>query len=92
MYIVGNAQLSSIACFPHVTALNLSQCAVTDLSPIRRLQQLHSLELACCRALPPAALQCLAELSQLSKLDLSGCARAVNDAGMRHIACGHPAT
>jgi hypothetical protein len=91
MYTVGNAQLSSVIWFPRVTAVNLSQCGITDLSPLRHLQQLRSLELACCRALPPGAVQCLATLSQLSKLDLSGCARAVTDAGMRHLASGYPA-
>ena len=89
MYRLTDAHLRTAGGFTHVTALDLSQCAVTGLAPLARLPRLRSLECNWCTRLEPASLRALAGLAQLTKLDLSGCARAATDEGLHILACAH---
>lgn len=89
MYRLTDGHLRSAGGFSHVTAVDLSQCAVVDLAPLGCLFRLRSLECNWCTRLEPASLQALSGLSQLTKLDLSGCARAATDEGLHILACEH---
>ena len=90
MYRLTDGHLRTAGSFGHVTALDLSQCAVADLAPLARLFRLRSLECNWCTRLEPASLHALSGLSQLTKLDLSGCARAATDEGLQILACVLP--
>ena len=75
--------------FKRLQSLSLSQCGgIRSLKGLAHLPGLRSLELNFCTGLKPCALRVLAQLTELRKLDLSGCS-AVTDECMSDIAGTH---
>ncbi len=87
MYWTCDVHLLMMPLFPSVAYVNLSQCElVNHIHSLSALPALKRLDLNWCTGLTPASLHALAVLTGLSHLDMSGCADAVTDDSMRHLA------
>ena len=86
MYTTGNRDIARLAGYRQLHSLDLSQCrAITDISGLASLPQLECLELNFCTLLNSRQLTVIAQLTQLRKLDLTGCS-GVTDQCLRAIA------
>jgi hypothetical protein len=90
MYWTCDIHLLMMPLFPHVAHVNLSQCAlISHIHALAALPALKRLDLNWCTGLTPASLGALAALTGLSNLDMSGCAQAVTDESICHLAGAH---
>ena len=86
MYTTGNSDIGRLAGYRQLRSLDLSQCrAISDISGLASLPQLECLELNFCMLLSSCQLTVITQLTQLRKLDLSGCS-GVTDQCLRAIA------
>jgi hypothetical protein len=82
---LGDAEMPFVAAFDQLEKLDLQSCPVTDagLAHLKRLKQLKSLNLDCCRNVTDAGMEHLKELPQLQTLVLDG--TRVTDAGLEPL-------